>query len=550
MGIACTAGAFAIPEDQPREDRNQVVVSCPYELRSLVGSWVDEFNAPGSFPAVTLSESSLDETLYGTRPELYIGYESSLPEGLVIPSDIIITLGRDVYVPVVNACNPYMETLMLTGVPFSQLAMTMTVPGMRSWNELLAAASAVPINYYLVDDDIMVNALTGFLGLSDEAFATMNRGNTEDVIMSVAGDPLAIGFCHLKDITARMQDAYVPGITVLPVDRNNNGKLDDIENFYALPSALNRAVWIGKYPRALSNDLVCTFSGKEMHAGGIAFLKWMVNEGQPYLENYGITDLTTGEKQSALAKIPSGQLMPPAGADRFPYLKFAIMLAIAIIVISFVVQYMYTYITHVRKDKAAHRAMKPQLFSEAAMEVPAGVYFDKTHTWTFMEKDGKVRIGLDDFLPHVTGRLSAVRMKQPGTEVKRGEVILTLVQRGKKLNIKSPVSGTIRSHNTALLEMPSMINRSPYSEGWVYLIEPSNWLRELQFMFMSDKFRYWLSGEFTRLRDFLSIMQSFGGRKLSTVVLQDGGRVREGALEGLSPEAWEEFQTYFIDATS
>ncbi|HSG67587.1 MAG TPA: hypothetical protein VK994_02695, partial [Bacteroidales bacterium] len=70
------------------------------------------------------------------------------------------------------------------------------------------------------------------------------------------------------------------------------------------------------------------------------------------------------------------------------------------------------------------------------------------------------------------------------------------------------------------------------------------------FMFMADKFRIWMTSEFGRLKDFLAIMTNFGSRKLSTIVLQDGGRVKEGALEGLGPEAWEDFQTYFIEASA
>ena len=54
-----------------------------------------------------------------------------------------------------------------------------------------------------------------------------------------------------------------------------------------------------------------------------------------------------------------------------------------------------------------------------------------------------VRIGIDDFIQHITGPLTKVKMKNPGEKVKKGEPILSIIQNGKLLNINSPVSGTI-----------------------------------------------------------------------------------------------------------
>ena len=54
------------------------------------------------------------------------------------------------------------------------------------------------------------------------------------------------------------------------------------------------------------------------------------------------------------------------------------------------------------------------------------------------------------------------------------------------------------------------LNYSPYNEGWVYRIEPSNWNRESQLLFMADKQREFISKEFSRLKDFL--MTALGGQ--------------------------------------
>ena len=79
-----------------------------------------------------------------------------------------------------------------------------------------------------------------------------------------------------------------------------------------------------------------------------------------------------------------------------------------------------------------------------------------------MKKDGTVKIGIDDFLQHITGYITRIEMKKSGAKIKKGDHLLTIVQKGKQLDIYSPMSGTIKAHNENLRANPSMLNTSPY----------------------------------------------------------------------------------------
>jgi glycine cleavage system H lipoate-binding protein len=166
-----------------------------------------------------------------------------------------------------------------------------------------------------------------------------------------------------------------------------------------------------------------------------------------------------------------------------------------------------------------------------------------------MEKDGRVKIGIDDFLQHITGPLTQVKLKTAGEKVRKGEKIFTITREGKQLEICSPVSGYIRQYNDELLSNPEKLNSSPYAEGWVYQIEPANWLRETRFMFMADKFKEWLDDEFIRLKDFLATSANSNAVVYNHIVLQDGGELTDNVLADLGPEVWEDFQTHFLDTS-
>ena len=136
-------------------------------------------------------------------------------------------------------------------------------------------------------------------------------------------------------------------------------------------------------------------------------------------------------------------------------------------------------------DSASHFL---PVFDENSVIIPKGLYFDKTHTWSFMKKDGTVKIGIDDFLQHITGFITRIEMKNVGDKIKKGERLLTIIQKGKQLNIYSPVSGTIKTQNETLITNSSLLNSAPYENGWVYTIEPTNWLLEIQFLTMAEKY--------------------------------------------------------------
>ena len=186
---------------------------------------------------------------------------------------------------------------------------------------------------------------------------------------------------------------------------------------------------------------------------------------------------------------------------------------------------------------------------EHAMNVPKGLYFDKTHTWAFMEKDGNVKVGMDDFMQHVTGKLTKIKMKGEGETVRKGEKIMTVMHEGKQLSLYAPISGTIIAQNGSLLADSTLMNSSPFTEGWVYRIEPRNWMREVQFMLMGEKYTEWLKDEFARLKEFVTASARIDSAVYAHVVLQDGGELTDHVLADLGPEVWEDFQTNFIDTS-
>lgn len=234
--------------------------------------------------------------------------------------------------------------------------------------------------------------------------------------------------------------------------------------------------------------------------------------------------------------------------DTIVFIEFVIIsLFVGFIILGLVFELVGRLTRYARGTLINKAVASPGILSEESLALPGGLYFDKTHTWAFMENDGEVKVGLDDFLTRVTGKLTGIRLRNAGESFKKSEIFMSVLQNGKQLDLRAPVSGIIKEQNTALFENASLINSFPYTAGWVYKVQPTNWMREIQFLFMAGKFGLWLKEEFARLKDFICTAQLKSGAP-ARIVLQDGGEIKEGALMNFRSEIWEDFQTNFIDA--
>ncbi|MFC2111278.1 glycine cleavage system protein H [Bacteroidota bacterium] len=188
--------------------------------------------------------------------------------------------------------------------------------------------------------------------------------------------------------------------------------------------------------------------------------------------------------------------------------------------------------------------------SAKILRIPQGLFYNKNHTWAHLEKSGTAKVGLDDFLQHITGEVKFNNLKNPGDTINKGDLLTEIKQNGKNLKIFSPISGKIQSTNSLLYDSPEILNEDPYEKGWIYKITPSNWVAETNSYYLAEEATNWSTKELERFKDFLSggLMQKYSSEP-SMVLLQDGGELRDNILSELPDEVWQDFQKEFLNVT-
>jgi len=521
-------------------------------LYHLTMKWVGEFgnlNPSLKINVIKSSDNNVGEFLNKGDGIGFISEESFA--SLSNQSSWNMVVGRDVIVPVMNAANPLREEIYKKGITSERVARIFDTSEKPNWGMLVDNAkgiSGLQLHYYFLKDPVIISGVQNFLHKNQLIIDGVSTASAEEMISAIQKEPNAMGFCKLIQIMDLNNQNIAENIKIIPIDKNGNGKIDYMENIYDNLQTFSRGVWIGKYPKALSGNIYSVSSKKPSNKAELAFLKWVLLDGQQYLNANGYSDLASVEIKSQLDKISEPEIYATSPANEsYALLKMLLIVIFGFILIAFAWDILNRHFRNKKSEVVPETTGLVPLFDENSLVIPKGLYFDKTHTWAYMKKDGTVKVGIDDFLQHVTGPLTRIEMKNTGEKIRKDDVLFTIIQKGKQLNIYAPISGTIASLNETLFTDSSLINVSPYTDGWVYTIEPTNWLLEIQFLTMAEKYKTWIKDEFSRLKDFFATAVKAGTPEYALVVLQDGGTLSDSILADLGPEVWEDFQTKFID---
>ncbi|MCI4323948.1 MAG: glycine cleavage system protein GcvH [Thermoplasmata archaeon] len=103
--------------------------------------------------------------------------------------------------------------------------------------------------------------------------------------------------------------------------------------------------------------------------------------------------------------------------------------------------------------------------------VPEGLRYTKTHEWVRTEA-GEWVIGITDHAQAELTDIVFVDLPGAGKKVAAGQPILILESVKTVADIYAPADGEVTASNSALREHPELVNREPYTGGWLVRFRP------------------------------------------------------------------------------
>ena len=131
--------------------------------------------------------------------------------------------------------------------------------------------------------------------------------------------------------------------------------------------------------------------------------------------------------------------------------------------------------------------------SSKELRYPSDLKYTEEHTWLKVEGN-KGRVGITDYAQNQLTDILFVELPETGAQLKHMEPF-GIVESAKSTNdLFSPVSGAVVEINEALIKKPGTINKDPYGDGWIIVIDMSNPV-ELDSLMSADEYRDFVENE-------------------------------------------------------
>lgn len=107
-------------------------------------------------------------------------------------------------------------------------------------------------------------------------------------------------------------------------------------------------------------------------------------------------------------------------------------------------------------------------------EFPAELKYASSHEWTRLESDGSVVVGITDHAQDALGDVVYIELPEVGAHVDAGAEVAVIESVKAASDIYSPVTGDVTEINPALEDEPETVNSSPYGDGWLFRVMPTD----------------------------------------------------------------------------
>ncbi len=98
--------------------------------------------------------------------------------------------------------------------------------------------------------------------------------------------------------------------------------------------------------------------------------------------------------------------------------------------------------------------------------IPRELRYTPEHEWVRLD-GATATIGITDFAQSQLGEVIYVELPAPGRALEAHAVIATVESVKAASDVYAPIGGEVIEANSAVVDDPGLINRSPYGDGWL-----------------------------------------------------------------------------------
>jgi glycine cleavage system H protein len=200
------------------------------------------------------------------------------------------------------------------------------------------------------------------------------------------------------------------------------------------------------------------------------------------------------------------------------------------------------------RKPAVQIALQPEVARESAsrlepslvggFKVPENLRYHPGHTWALSESPSLVRVGVDDFATKLMGKVERLSLPQRGQWIRQGQKLASVYRDGAKVDVLSPIEGSVADINEALTQNPELARQDPYGEGWLVTVQSPDAKTNFRNLMSGALARWWTEEAASRLQKRVPAMLG--------ALAQDGGVAMDNLTAQMPEQNWTELTREFF----
>lgn len=292
--------------DLRKELKGEIQLSGAFALYPMIVKWAEEFRKIHPKVRIDISAGGAGKGITDALAKVVdLGmvsrdiYPQELEKG-AFPVAVV----KDAVVPTINSNNPLINEILATGLKREVAKDLWIHTTARTWGDVLGSASTIPVHVYTRSDACgAAETFAAWLGAKQEDLEGTAVFGDPGVTSVVQRDKIGIGFNNIAyayDINSKKPYRH---IAVMPLDLDGNGRIDPEEDFYSTSTELNAAIADGRYPAPPARNLFLVANGVPEKPEVLAFLEFILTDGQEYAPEVGFIGLSTELLEEELTKL-------------------------------------------------------------------------------------------------------------------------------------------------------------------------------------------------------------------------------------------------------
>ncbi|MBN2564990.1 MAG: PstS family phosphate ABC transporter substrate-binding protein [Candidatus Eisenbacteria bacterium] len=294
------------PTTQAAPLKGTITLSGAWALYPMVVRWAEEFQKLHPGVRMDIGAGGAGK---GMADALAGVVDLGMVSRVVYPAEIErgawwLSVTKDAVVPVINAGNPAIEVLQVRGATKETLRRLWFDQTGTTWGSVVGGDMDAAVRVYTRSDACgAAQTWAQYLGGTQEELWGVGVYGDPGLADAVKRDVLGVGFNNINYVYDATTKLPMKGLTILKIDLDGNGTIDEDEDFYATRDAMATAIASGLYPSPPARDLHFVAKGCPSNPVVLEFLRWVLTDGQAFVEEAGYIRLTEEKLAEGQAKL-------------------------------------------------------------------------------------------------------------------------------------------------------------------------------------------------------------------------------------------------------